>query len=69
MRQSRLSTVIFVALLVVLSYSLYIILGGDSSFLRNLTSTTGTGNLLEPITDGLRSLGQGLTDVFTSILP
>jgi hypothetical protein len=68
MRHSRLSTVIFVALLVLLSYSLYIVLGGDMSFIRNLR-TSGTGNLLEPITNSLHALGQSLTDAFTSILP
>ena len=69
MRGSRLSTIIFVALLVLLFYSLYVVLGGDMSFLRNLRSGSGTGNLLEPITNSLRALGQSLTDVFTSILP
>jgi hypothetical protein len=69
MRHSRLSTAIFVALLVLLLYSLYAVLGGDTSFLRNLRGDSGTGNLLEPITNGLSALGRGLTDVFTSILP
>jgi hypothetical protein len=69
MRQSRLSTVIFVALLVLLLYSLYVVLGGDITFLRNLRNASGTGNLLEPITNGLHALGQSLIDVFTSILP
>jgi hypothetical protein len=69
MRNSRLSNVIFVALLALLLYALYVVLGGDISFLRNLRSGSGTGNLLEPITNGLSALGRGLTDVFTSILP
>jgi len=69
MRNSRLSTVIFVALLALLLYALYVVLGGDISFLRNLRSGSGTGNLLEPITNGLSALGRGLTDVFTSIVP
>ena len=68
MRHSRLSTVIFVGLLVLLSYSLYVVLGGDMSFLRNLRGASGTGNILEPITNGLRALGQSLTEAFTSIL-
>jgi hypothetical protein len=69
LRQSRLSTVIFAALLVLLLYSLYVVLGGDRSFLGNLRNPSGTGNLLEPFTSGLRALGQSLTDVFTSIMP
>ena len=68
MRNSRLSTVIFVVLLALLLYALYVVLGGDISFLRNLRGS-GTGNLLEPITNGLSALGRGITDVFTSILP
>ena len=67
MKQSRLSTVIFVAMLVLLSYSLYIVLGGDISFFGNLRSNSG--NLLEPITNGLHALGKSLTDVYTSIMP
>lgn len=69
MRKSRLSGVIFVALLMFLLYALYVVLGGDFSFMRGLRGGSGTGNLLEPITNGLSALGRGLTDVFTSILP
>ena len=68
-KQSRLSTLIFVALLILLLYSLYIVLGGDVSFLGNLRNTSGTGNLLEPITNGLRALGQSLTEAFASMMP
>jgi hypothetical protein len=69
LRQSRLSTVIFAALLVLLLYSLYVVLGGDMSFWRNLRNPAGTSNLLEPFTSGLRALGQSLTDVFTNMMP
>ena len=69
MKHSRTSTVIFVALLALLFYALFIVLGGDMSFIRNLRNASGTGNLFEPITNGLSALGRGLTDVFTSILP
>lgn len=66
---NRLSTVIFVTLLVLLLYSLYIVLGGDTSFIGKLRGASGRGNLLEPITNSLRALGQSLTNVFTNILP
>jgi hypothetical protein len=66
---SRLSTAIFMILLVLLLYSLYIVLGGDTSFVGNLRSASGSGNLLEPITNSLRALGQSLTNVFTNLLP
>lgn len=69
MRESRLSSIIFVALIALLLFALYVVLGGDLSFLDRLRRAPGAGNLLAPFTDGLRALGQGLSNAFSRVLP
>lgn len=39
------------------------------SFLGNLRNPSGTSNLLEPFTSGLRALGRGLSEAFTDMMP
>lgn len=66
MKESRVSTFIFLALLVLLLYSLYIVLGGSASTVIPAISS-GAGNPLEGIANSLRSLGDGIVKAISGL--
>jgi len=67
MRESRVSAIIFLALLVLLLYSLYVVLGGNGSALIPASIGSGAGNPLEAITNSLRALGDGISKAFSGL--
>ena len=67
MKESRVSTFIFLALLVLLLYSLYIVLGGNASTLIPGSIGSGAGNPLEGIANSLRALGDGIVKAISGL--
>ena len=64
-RKFKITDLILIVLLAGLIYVIYTILGGDISTITNISSSASP---LEQITDGLRSLGDGISKSFSSIL-
>ncbi len=67
MRESRVSTFFFLALLVLLIYSLYVVLGGNGSTLIPASIGSGAGNPLEVVANSLRALGDGIVKAFSGL--
>lgn len=67
MRESRVSTFIFLALLVLLVYALYVVLGGNGSGLIPANIGSGAGNPFEMIANSLRGLGDGIVKAFSGL--
>ncbi len=65
-RKFKITDLILIVLLVGLIYVIYTILGGDISTFTNITR--GGASPVEQITEGLRSLGDGISKSFSSIL-
>jgi succinate dehydrogenase hydrophobic anchor subunit len=65
MKSNRLTTIVLIALLIVLIYFLYDVLDGDPASFMNFSE----GNPLETVTASLRALGDSIGRVFANILP
>ena len=68
-RKFKLLDLIMILLVIILVYVIYTTLGGDLMAITRLTESPGGSNPFKQIGEGLSAFGQGLSDLFSGMVP